>query len=138
MSDTTRAVLERFWQAHERGDPDALAAELHDEVVVTWPQSGELIRGKANLDAINRALPGGHPKGTLIDLRVLGELGILEMKLVYGDEIWYVVEILELKDSKVFRATEYFAAPFDPPEWRKQWVERSAGFPLRPTPVKGL
>ena len=123
MTDNTRTVLERFWRAHERGDPDALAAELHDDVLVTWPQSGERVRGKANLDAINRALPGGHPKGSLIALQVFGDLGILEMKLAYGDDVWYVVEIIEVKDGKVARATEYFAAPFEPPEWRRQWVE---------------
>jgi hypothetical protein len=123
VTENTRAVAERFWRAHEHGDPDALAAELHDDVVVIWPQSGERIRGKANLDAINRALPGGHPRGALISLRVLGNVAILEMKLVYGDDVSYVVEILEFTEGKVVRATEYFASPFDPPEWRRQWVE---------------
>jgi ketosteroid isomerase-like protein len=123
MVEDTRAVAERFWAAHERGDPDALAAELHDDVVVYWPQSGERIRGKANLDAINRALPGGHPKGSLVHLQVQGELAILEMKLVYGTEVAYVVELLEIAGGKVIRAREYFAAPFDAPVWRRLWVE---------------
>lgn len=123
-SDATRSFLERFWRGHQTGDTDALAAELHDEVVVTWPQSGERVRGKGNLDAINRALPGGHPAGELIQIRALGHVGILEMKLEYGEDEIYVVEILELKDGKVHRATEYFADPFSAPEWRAQWVER--------------
>jgi hypothetical protein len=123
-SDATWNLLERFWRGHEAGDPDALAAELHNEVVVSWPQSGEHIHGKGNMDAINRALPGGHPTGELIEMRAIGDVGILEMKLDYGGETVYVVEILELKDDKVHRATEYFADPFDAPDWRAQWVEK--------------
>lgn len=122
-SATTCSLLERFWRAHQTGDPDALAEELHDEVVVSWPQSGEHIRGKDNMDAINRALPGGHPTGQLIEMRAIGDVGILEMKLDYGGDIVYVVEILELKDGKIRRATEYFADPFEAPDWRAQWVE---------------
>jgi ketosteroid isomerase-like protein len=121
----THATIERFWRAHELGDPDALAAELHDDVVVFWPQSGERILGKANLDAINRHMPGGHPKGTLLNLRALGNIGILEMKLVYDTDVVYVVELLELKDGKICRATEYFANPFEAPAWRSEWVEKS-------------
>jgi hypothetical protein len=120
----TLAALRRFARAHELGDPDLLAAELHDDIVVDWPQSGERIRGKANLDAINRALPGGHPKGTLLNLRALGNFGVLELRLVYGSETVYVVELLEFKDRKVYRATEYFGSPFEPPSWRRQWVEK--------------
>jgi hypothetical protein len=119
------AALQRFARAHELGDPDLLAAELHDDIVVDWPQSGERIRGKANLDAINRALPGGHPKGTLLNLRAMEKFGILELRLVYGSEVIYVVELLEFKDQKVYRATEYFAGPFEPPSWRRQWVEKA-------------
>lgn len=130
VSDTS-AVLERFWRAHEQGNPDALAAELHPEVIVTWPQSGERVHGRANLDAINRAMPGGHPKGKLLNLRVLGNTGILEMALSYGNDVYYVVEILEMKDGKVFRATEYFSQPFEAPAWRSMWVERMVEPPER-------
>lgn len=122
-TEATRALLERFWRAHEEGDPDALAAELHDDLLAVWPQSGERIHGKANMDSINRAFPGGHPTGTVLGIRAFEDFGILEMKLVYGEETVSVVEILEIEDGKIRRATEYFASPFDAPEWRAQWVE---------------
>ena len=34
------------------------------------------------------------------------------------------VNIMEFTDGKVARETIYFADPFEPPEWRSQWVER--------------
>lgn len=91
---------------------------------MTSPRSGERIHGKENTDAINRALPGGHPTSELIEMRAIGDVGILEMRLDYSGQTVYVVEILELQDGKVHRATEYFADPFDAPDWRAQWVER--------------
>ena len=36
---------------------------------------------------------------------------------------WWVVAIVELRDGKVYRAEIYFAPDFDPPEWRRPFVE---------------
>jgi hypothetical protein len=118
------ATIDRFVEAHLTGKPDGLAAELHPEVTVWWPQSGERIKGKANVDAINRAMPDGHPKGRLLRRRVIGDLAILELELTYGTDCYYVVELVELRDGKVIHATEYFGAPFEAPAWRAGWVER--------------
>ena len=35
------------------------------------------------------------------------------------------VSILELRDGKVVRETDYYAQPFQAPAWRAAWVERS-------------
>jgi hypothetical protein len=34
-------------------------------------------------------------------------------------------EIVEFVDGKVKRRRAYFGEPFDAPEWRAQWVERT-------------
>jgi hypothetical protein len=34
------------------------------------------------------------------------------------------VNVIELRDGKVVRETDYFAQPFQAPQWRAQWVER--------------
>jgi hypothetical protein len=36
------------------------------------------------------------------------------------------VSIMEFRDGKVARETQYFADPFDAPTWRTQWVEPRA------------
>jgi len=36
----------------------------------------------------------------------------------------YGVAIMEFRNDKVAHETLYFAYPFEPPEWRSQWVER--------------
>jgi hypothetical protein len=34
------------------------------------------------------------------------------------------VSVIELRDGKVAKETDYFAQPFQAPQWRSQWVER--------------
>jgi hypothetical protein len=32
--------------------------------------------------------------------------------------------LIELRSGKIARTTEVYGAPFEPPKWRAQWVER--------------
>jgi ketosteroid isomerase-like protein len=53
-----RDAIERFFEAFERGDIDVLDDIVHDDYVEEYPQSGERIRGKHNLRAVNENYPG--------------------------------------------------------------------------------
>ena len=54
-----------------------------------------------------------------------GDLAVLETELTYADGSRYLgVSILELRDGKVLRETDYYVQPFQAPEWRAQWAER--------------
>jgi hypothetical protein len=54
-----------------------------------------------------------------------GELAVLEVELTYADGSRYLgVSVIELHDGKVARETNYFAQPFQTPQWRAQWVQR--------------
>ena len=74
---------------------------------------------------INQHFPGGLPamrfRRTLAD----GDLAVLELELTYADGSRYLgMSVLELRDGKVVKETDYFAQPFQAPQWRAQWVER--------------
>ncbi|HEV8516222.1 MAG TPA: nuclear transport factor 2 family protein [Candidatus Limnocylindrales bacterium] len=130
--DRNRQVVERFRQAVESGDMQELARVqrelLTDDFVQEWPQSGERIRGKANVIAINENYEqstGTSPKMALRGISGAGDHWVVEGTIDYGDgtPVSYV-GIYEVKDGKLTKATEYFANPFEAPEWRRQWVER--------------
>jgi hypothetical protein len=53
-----------------------------------------------------------------------GDLWITEFILTYDGKPSYTVSIMEFRDDKVARETQYFADPFVAPAWRAQWVER--------------
>jgi hypothetical protein len=53
-----------------------------------------------------------------------GDLWITEFILTYDGKPSYTVSIMEFRDDKVARETQYFADPFVAPAWRAQWIER--------------
>jgi hypothetical protein len=121
----TGQVAEAVWRALEAGDWDTAAGLLHEDFVQEWPQSGERIVGRDNAIAINQNFPGGLP--TMRFRRTLSgaELAVLELELTYADGSRYLgVSVLEFRDGKLAKETDYFAQPFQAPQWRAQWVER--------------
>jgi hypothetical protein len=54
-----------------------------------------------------------------------GNLATLEVELRYADgSVYQGVSIMEVRDGKVAREIDYFAQPFEAPQWRAQWVRR--------------
>ncbi len=100
----------------------------HDDVVIDIPQSGERIRGRDNMKAMQDAYPG-PPQFTLRRIVGSGEIWIVELTGDYNGRIYHVANILEFRDGKIARETRYYAEPFEAPAWRAQWVE-----PMRTDP----
>ena len=66
--------------------------------ICDYPQSGERILGRNNLQALRSHHPGKPA---------------------------YTVSMMEFRDDgKVVHETQYFADPFEAPAWRKQWVQQ--------------
>ena len=118
-----RDAVERYFQAFERQDLDAMEKLLHEDYVEEFPQSGERIRGKHNWRSVIENYPG-LPNMTDHSYVLSGDLGVLKMTLEYDGNRIYACEIIDFEDGKIKRARAYFAEPFDAPDWRSQWVER--------------
>jgi predicted SnoaL-like aldol condensation-catalyzing enzyme len=119
-----RQVAEAVWKALAAGDWETASRYLHDDFVQEWPQSGERIVGRDNAVAINQNFPGGLPTMRFRRTLAGGDLAVLEVELTYADGDRYLgVSVVELRDGKVVKQTDYFAQPFQAPEWRAQWVE---------------
>lgn len=126
-------MVARIRAVFESKDIQALAKAQEEmaaeDMVQEWPQSGERIRGRDNIAAVNRnysASTGTTPTGTLRRILKPGEAWVIESTLDYGDGTPVsLVQIIETgADGKVVRETDYFANPFAAPEWRRQWVEK--------------
>jgi hypothetical protein len=143
-----RAVVERYAEALAKNDSELIRQLLHPDYVGRYPQSGEVIRGPANLVAIGEHYPGaaGGNLGTdvrevrgqddqfitppipawhVIHLAGSGDEFTLTGTIRYPNgEIWHSVILITLRNAKVWRETDYFAPPFEMPEWRAPYVER--------------
>lgn len=104
-------------------DEVAAAAIFADDAVIEWPQSGERIRGKQNIIALHEA----SPVGVDFEIRRItgsGDLWVTETTIRYdGARPTSAVFIMEFRDGRVIRETDYFGEPFDPPGYRAAWVE---------------
>jgi ketosteroid isomerase-like protein len=100
-------------EEHELRDPD---------FVMEMPQSGERIRGRENMRAMQEHYPG-PPSIELRRVVGSGDVWTVEMRSDYDGRRVHVVMIVEFRDGRIVRETRYYADPFDAPEWRAQWVE---------------
>lgn len=121
------AILELLWTRLGAGDWHGARELMHDGYVQEWPQSGERIDGPDDALAIDRNFPGGMPTMRVRRVTGSGDLAVLEVDLEYSDGSAYrSVAIATVREGKVLRETDYFAQPFDAPQWRAQWVRRTA------------
>ncbi len=126
QEDQIRDVLNAHWHASAIGDEVAEHDIYADDAVCEYPQSGERIVGRVNLQALRSHHPG-KPSGFNIR-RILGkgDLWITEYIITYQGRPTYTVSIMEFRDGKVMHETQYFADPFEAPNWRSQWVQRTS------------
>jgi hypothetical protein len=124
--DEIRGALEAHWQASAAGDADAEHAIYADDAVCEYPQSGERILGRDNLQALRSHHPGKPSGFEVRRIQGSGDLWITEYVITYLGRPAYTVSLMEFRDGKVVHETQYFADPFESPAWRSQWVERTA------------
>jgi hypothetical protein len=121
--DDVRAALRRHWKASDANDFDEEHQIYRSDAVLEYPQSGERIRGRQNIQASRTAQPNDK---RFTVRRVLGgdDLWISELVLTYDEEPYYVVSIMEFEAGEVVRETQYFGEAFEPGPSRAQWVEK--------------
>jgi hypothetical protein len=117
-----RAALDRHWAASDAGDFDAEHAIYHHDAVLEYPQSGERISGRQNIQASRAAQPN-RKRFTVRRVVGAGALWVTEFTLAYDGRPSHSVSIMEVSGDKVVRETQYFADPFDPGPSRAAWVE---------------
>ena len=93
-----------------------------DDVVIEWPQSGEVIRGKQKIRELRLAFPT-PPTATLQRIVGSGDLWVIEMLFDYNGDRYNTIVVHEYRDGLVVHETAYYGAPFQPPAWRAKWVE---------------
>jgi hypothetical protein len=72
----------------------------------------------------NRTLQHSKKRFEIRRITGIGNLWITEYIIFYDDKPSYTVSIMELKDGKVVRETQYFGDPFEPGEWPAGVAER--------------
>jgi len=118
-----RAALDQHWVASDANDFETEHRIYREDAVLDYPQSGERTRGRSNIQG-QRASQPSKKRFTVRRIIGGGDLWVTELILTYDGKPTYTVSIMEFRDDKVARETQYFADPFVAPAFRAQWVER--------------
>lgn len=140
---TNEQLIEAYAQASARLDTATLASFRHADWRVVWPQSGEEVHSTDAFAEIVRNYPGGAartevtrvvgaedrwvvtPGNTALLVAGSGDLWWSEWRVTYPNgEVYLCVDLMELRDGKIWRETVYWASPFEAPAWRTPWVDR--------------
>jgi hypothetical protein len=117
-----RAALIHHWAASDANDFEGEHQIYRVDAVLDYPQSGERIRGRQNIEASRAAQPN-LKRFTIRRIIGTGDLWITEYVLTYDGRPAYTVSIMEFQGGKVARETQYFGDPFEPGPSRMQWVD---------------
>src|SRR5215471_15947640 len=119
-----RAALDQHWAASDANDFETEHRIYREDAVLEYPQPGERIRGRLNIQ-ITRSIQPNKKRFTVQRIIGDGDLWITEFILSYDGKPSCSVSIMELRGDKVARETQYFADPFEPSPARAQYVERT-------------
>src|SRR3984893_7869096 len=109
--DDVRDALRMHWAASDANDFETEHRIYSDDAMLEYPQSGERIRGRYNIQASRAAQPNAK-RFTVRRIVGTGDLWVTEFILTYDGRPSYSVSIMEFLDGKVARETQYFGDPF--------------------------
>src|SRR5579872_5166907 len=101
MDDRTmRQALERHWAASDAGDFQVEHEIYREDAVLEYPQSGERLRGRHNIQE-SRFVQPSKKRFAVRKILGSGELWITEFILSYDDRPSYAVSIMEFREGLV-------------------------------------
>src|SRR6202020_1099856 len=120
-----REQLNRHLAASDANDFDVEHDIYREDAVLEYPQPGERIRGRHNIQT-SRTVQPNFKRFTVRRIVGTGDLWVTEFILTYDGRPSYTVSVMEFLDGKVARETQYFGDPFEPGPSRANLIERMA------------
>lgn len=118
------ATLRRFWSAMEANDFFAAAQCLSEDCLIHWPQSAEIIRGRAGFIAVNAAYPvTGRWSVVLHSLISQGCLVVTDVTIHDQVQAARCIGFYDVHEGFIRNATEWWPDPMPVPDWRRGLTE---------------
>jgi ketosteroid isomerase-like protein len=108
-------VVRTLWERFDAQDWEAAGLVLADDVVVEWPHSGELIRGRDNVIRLNADYPGAW-RIEIQGLLVAGDRVASQVRVTDGAESFWAASFFEVRDGLIRHIREFWVdQPKEPP-----------------------
>jgi SnoaL-like domain len=118
-----RVALQRHWDASDANDFEIEHDIYREDAVLDYPQSGERIHGRRNIQE-SRFVQPNKKRFTVRRIVGGGDLWVTEFVLTYDGVPSYAVSIMEFRDGLLAHETQYFGDRFEPGPSRAHLVER--------------
>jgi hypothetical protein len=126
---TVRVSLERHWDASDGSDSQVEHEIYREGAVLDYPQTGERIRGRHNIQESRSFQPRTERfRSSENELSAGGDLWVTEFILSYDGVRSYAVSIMEFREVLVANETQYFSDRSDPAPSRAHLAERVGAF----------
>jgi hypothetical protein len=120
---TVRVALQRHWDASDANDFEVEHEIYREDAVLDYPQSGERIRGRHNIQE-SRFVQPNNKRFKVQRMIGSGDLWVTEFILSYDGAPSYTVSIMEFREGLVAHETQYFADRFAAGPSRAHLVEQ--------------
>src|SRR5579872_4846824 len=97
---TVRAALQRHWDASDANDFKVEHEIYHEDAVLDYPQSGERIRSRHNIQE-SRSVQPNKKRFSVRRIVGSGDLWVTEFILTYDGVPSYSVSIMEFREGLV-------------------------------------
>ena len=119
---TSASIARDWWRRLSALDFESAGKLLAPDVIVEWPLTGERIRGRENVVAVNAAYPGRW-RAQITRCIADGDVTVTEANVSDGDESHTAVSFFTVRDGLIQHLREFWPEPYPAPAWRQRWIE---------------
>ncbi len=120
----SKDVVLSFWNAMKTNDFAKASEWLSLDFEGFWPQSGELILGRANFVAINAHYPAnGHWLFNIHSVVCEGDSVVTDVSITDGVQKARAITFHTVENGLIIKQKEFWPDEMLPQEWRAQWVK---------------
>lgn len=119
-------VVRDFWRVMASNDFQAASRCLTEDFRLHWPQSGEMVEGRADFAALNAAYPAQGVWS--FDLRrIVGEGDQIVTEVAVSDGAVQATALTfhTVRGELIALQREFWPDPFEAPLWRAKWVRQA-------------
>ncbi len=123
MTNSTKKIIEKYWEAVNSRDWVTFENLLTEDVVYQLPQSREIVNGKQAVRQFNETYPGDWTL-SVTNLVADGGQAISKITFLDNNEEQTGISFFELGDGLIWQVTEYWPTPYEPPQRNCDYIER--------------
>lgn len=128
---SNRAVVQALWDYMNDLQWEKMKSLLSEDFTAVWPQAKASFIGASDYIEMNKNYPGQGKitvkRITDLESAVLAEVH-LEWNYSEQKKDLYAVGLYQVKEGKIFKATEYWCDTYIIPEYHKQWAKSCESF----------